>query len=298
MTAAPAWFETLVRAATAADGQPPFSDQALVDLATGSRTLTGIAPVAAAVHSPIELELVVAPDSRRQGHGAALAEKVLGENPDLRLAWAHGDHPASRILADRFGFEPTRTLLQLRTPLASAPPPVPEMQDIRTDSMKDDPDGGTASSKVLHFWTEAGIRGFRPGVDDEAWLDLNARAFADHPEQGSLTQRDLDARLAEPWFDADSLLLLFDGDELVGSNWLKIDPANPTLGEIYAISIAPEHQGKGHSRRLMDAGLARLRERGATTAALYVEADNTPALALYERYGFARHTIDVQYSRP
>ncbi|HRN29218.1 MAG TPA: GNAT family N-acetyltransferase, partial [Terrimesophilobacter sp.] len=124
-----------------------------------------------------------------------------------------------------------------------------------------------------------------------------ARAFVDHPEQGALTQRDLDARKAETWFDPESFLLLYDGDELVGSNWLKIDPTNPTLGEIYAIAVSPEHQGKGHSRRLMDAGLTRLRERGATTASLYVEADNTPALALYERYGFVRHTIDVQYSR-
>src|SRR5690606_29545411 len=115
--------------------------------------------------------------------------------------------------------------------------------------------------------------------------------FAEHPEQGKLTQQDLDARKAEDWFNADDVLLLFVGEELVGSNWLKIEPAEPTIGEIYAIGVAPEHQGRGFSRILMDAGLTRLRERGATAAALYVEADNEPALALYERYGFTRHTI-------
>ncbi|HRP99612.1 MAG TPA: mycothiol synthase, partial [Terrimesophilobacter sp.] len=87
MIAAPAWFEPLVRAATASDGQPPFSDQALVDLAAGTRTLTAIEGVAAAVHSSAELEFVVAPSARRRGHGKALAEKVLGENPNVRLAW-------------------------------------------------------------------------------------------------------------------------------------------------------------------------------------------------------------------
>lgn len=288
-------FRELVRAATDADGQPPFSDQSLVDLAAGTRSLTSTRTadglVAAAVHSDTELELVVAPDARRRGHGAALAERVLDAHPEVQHAWAHGDHPASRILARRFGFEPTRTLLQLRAPL-------PEMTEESDISATVGSGGGQRPHDLRHFWPEGvAIRAFRPGEDDTAWLDLNARAFADHPEQGSLTQRDLDARKAENWFDPDDFLLLHDGETLIGSNWLKIDPAQPGLGEIYAISIDPDRQGEGHSRRLMDAGLARLRDRGVTTASLYVEADNTPALALYERYGFTRHTIDIQYTR-
>lgn len=292
---APDWLRELAREATAADGQPPFSDQSLVDLAAGTRTLVGTPGVAAAVFSETELELVVAPGARRAGHGTALATDVLGTNPGVRLAWAHGDHPASRILAQRFGFTPVRTLLQLRAPLTRA---LSEMQDERASTGSDARNGGDEPSRLLHSWRGGGgVRAFRPGVDDPAWLDLNARAFADHPEQGALTQRDLDARKGESWFNPDDFLLLFDGNELVGSNWLKIDPAHPGLGEIYAISVSPDHQGRGHSRRLMDAGLARLRDRGVTTVSLYVEADNTPALALYERYGFERHTIDVQYSR-
>ena len=47
----------------------------------------------------------------------------------------------------------------------------------------------------------------------------------------------------------------------------------------------------------MDAGFARLADRGIRTAILYVEADNEPALALYRRYGFEQHTIDVRYRR-
>lgn len=307
----PSWLTELAARASAADASPPFSDQSLIDLDAGSRELLGEDGIGAAVFNALEFELVIDPTVRRRGHGAALLERVLASAAAPSLAWSHGDHPGARALADRFGFRPVRTLLQLRAPLTSSAGRVPaqrvhrdhvnpeldtpssasQMKEIFDIPVPDAGDDRTAARNLLH------LAPFRAGRDDAAWLDLNARAFVQHPEQGKLSQRDLDARRAEAWFNADDFLLLFEGDELVGSNWLKIDPAEPAIGEIYAIGVAPEHQGKGFSRILMDAGLTRLRKRGATTAALYVEADNEPALALYERYGFTRHTIDVQYSR-
>ena len=158
-----------------------------------------------------------------------------------------------------------RTLLQLRATLSSAP------------------------SKV-----DSRVHSFRPGRDDSAWLALNAKAFAHHPEQGSLTGRDLDDRMAETWFDADDFLILRDGDHMIGFCWLKVEG---DIGEIYAVGIDPSRQGEGLSRVLMDAAFARIASHGIRTIALYVEADNEPALALYDRYGFTQHTIDIRYKR-
>ncbi len=288
-TSVPESLARLIERARAVDGQPPFSDQSLVELQRAKRTLVDSAHGAAIV-SPDELELVVDPDDRGHGHGANLLGAVLREHPDVEYAWAHGDHPASRALASRFGFTPVRTLLQLRA-----------AHD--TDGRSWHSAAASANGRPGHQKSETrstpAISPFRPGIDDRAWLAVNATAFAEHPEQGALTQSDLDDRMAEPWFDAADFLTLRDGEGLIGFCWLKIEATagQDRLGEFYAVGIDPSRQGEGLGRVLMDAGFARLAERGIRTAVLYVEADNEPALALYRRYGFTQHTIDVRYQR-
>ena len=146
---------------------------------------------------------------------------------------------------------------------------------------------------------EPSISAFRPGVDDGEWLALNARVFAWHPEQGGTTQRDLDDRMAEPWFRADDFLVARnEAGSMTGYCWLKVDGAPATrVGEIYVVGVAPEASARGLGRALTSAGLARLRERGCTAAELYVEADNTPAVGLYRSLGFADAAVHVQYAR-
>lgn len=265
----PDWVDVLVRRATRADGRPPFSDGSLVELATGGRALFAIGDVAAALYGHGEAELVVDPDARRHGHGTRLLEHLLALEPALKV-WAHGDHRAARALAASHGLAPVRELLQLRAqglgPAAGGPPG-------RRD----------------------GFAAFAVGRDDDEWLELNARAFASHPEQGRLGRADLDVLVGEPWFDADDFLLLREEDRLVGYCWLKVEHG---VGEFYVVGVSPDARGRGIGRRLVGAGLSRLAERGIRTATLYVEADNAAALALYRSHGFADHSIDVQYARP
>ena len=265
--------EMLASASVAAGEAPPFSDQTLVDVRAGRATVVGDERGVAVVRDG-ELELVVAREARGQGIGSALVEQVLtrgGGAAAPRLAWAHGDHPAARALAERHGWSAVRTLLQLRAPVADGPTGV------------DVPEG----------WSLDPFRAGDP-ADEDAWLALNAAAFAHHPEQGRMTLDDLRAREAEPWFSGDDLLLLRDPDgALAGSCWLKVEGG---VGEYYAVAVRPDMQGRGLGGVLMRAGSARLAGRGLGTAALYVEGDNEPALALYRRSGFTQHAIDVQYA--
>ncbi|UMG91110.1 mycothiol synthase [Nocardioides sp. TF02-7] len=217
------------------------------------------------------LDLAVAPAARGAGMGGRLAAEACAE-PGPLTAWSHGDHPAAAVLADRLGFRRTRELWVLRRPAVAPLPPL------------EVPAGVT-------------VRDFGH-ADAEALLAVNAAAFADHPEQGAMSQADLEERMAEPWFDPAGLLLAVDDDGgLLGFHWTKRhDAAN---GEVYVVGIAPEAQGRGLGRVLTLAGLHHLASRGVAEVHLYVESDNEPAVRLYTGLGFTHERTDthVQYRR-
>jgi mycothiol synthase len=273
-------FQAVASAAAAVDGYPPFNEQTMLDLAAGRRTplliLADDTAVGAAIVGQGELDLVVAPTHRGQGYGGEALRLILADAPGELTAWSHGDHPAARVLANRFRMAAARTLLQLRVSLTRELP----------------------APKVAAAAQGSVISEFRPGADDADWVTLNALVFAQHPEQGSLTGEDLAARQAEPWFDPGDFLVARDESTgaMVGYIWLKIEPGSPT-GEIYVIGVHPDAAGRGLGRTLLVAGLQRLRDRGCTAATLYVEAHNAAAVNLYRSLGFTDFTVDVQYRR-
>ena len=80
-----------------------------------------------------------------------------------------------------------------------------------------------------------------------------------------------------------SLLLCAPTGEAVG---MVLGLALPPEGELYRIAVLPAYRGAGLGRRLMDAFLAALAERGTTDCFLEVRAANTVAQALYASCGF------------
>ncbi|TNU76425.1 mycothiol synthase [Miniimonas arenae] len=291
----------LAARAQAHDGVAPLSEEHLLALRTPEAHVLvhreAGAIVAAASRSGSAAEVVVDPARRRRGHGAALVAGVLAQDPNVGF-WAHGDLPGARALAASAGLEAARSLLVLERPVGPA--------DL-------DPDvagalaaaGLTVTTHADAVATDAGAGVPRPsqgrGAADallSAWLELNALAFADHPEQGRWTRADLDARLAEPWYDPALLAVATRAGAVVGSVWVK--PVGPERAEIYVLAAHPA-SGGGVGRALLRWATAQVAARGATSLELYVDGANTRARALYERTGYAERTRDVQYltlSRP
>jgi mycothiol synthase len=88
------------------------------------------------------------------------------------------------------------------------------------------------------------------------------------------------------------------GGEPIGFCWGKLRRDAALPGEIYVVGVDPRQRGRGLGLWLTRAGLAHIRARGRPGAMLYVEADNTPAIRLYESLGFERQAEHVCYSRP
>lgn len=222
-------------------------------------------------------EMVVHPARRRRGFGLALVEALSAEAGErgLRL-WAHGDLPAASRLADRAGFHRARALWQMRRSLQT-----------RLDS-----------PRLAHGLT---IRTFTIGEDEDAWVALNRRAFARHPEQGAWTRADLDMREREPWFDPQGFFLAERDGRLVGFHWTKVHGSGPhahdPIGEVYVVGVDPDERGGGLGRALTLVGLRYLRARGLFQIMLYVDEANMPAIRLYESLGFTHWDTDVMFAR-
>ncbi|WP_338671884.1 mycothiol synthase [Streptomyces sp. SCSIO 30461] len=274
---------TLLSVAAYADGMQAVSEQGRLQLRHGRRdgvrhfllTVAGDLRGYAQLEDtdPVEApaaEMVVHPNHRGRGHGRALGNTLLAASGKRLRVWAHGGKSAARHLAQVLGLTLFRELRQLRRPLGPLDIPEPDL-----------PDGVT-------------IRTFIPGQDDAAWLAVNAAAFAHHPEQGSLTQRDLDDRKEEPWFDPKGFFLAERDGEIVGFHWTKVH-AEEQLGEVYVVGLRPDAQGSGLGKALTAIGLRHLAAEGLPAAMLYVDADNTAALRVYERLGFATHEVDLMY---
>jgi mycothiol synthase len=255
------------------DGAPPLSDQALSRLsdpgavhvrAYDSGRLAGYGQRAGAV-----AEVLAA-----AGWADPLVDATVV--PGV-LIWTHGSNtPLIGSLTAR-GFARVRELYLLERPLDAAHP------------LPADP---PLADGVV-------VRPFRPGADDEAWLALNAAAFASHPEQGQWTSTDLHARMTEDWFDPAGFLLAERSDPgggLLGFHWTKVHADG--AGEVYVLGVSPAAQGLGLGNSLLVRGLRHLAGRGCPHVRLYVDGDNAGALRLYERSGFVPANLDVQWRAP
>jgi mycothiol synthase len=293
----------LVAAATEFDGVAPVGEQVLRELGhdrADHLLVTSSEPGAAGntkdtattiigylnLSSPRDggggmAELVVHPQARRRGIGAAMGRAALAKTAGRNRFWAHGTLEPARATASALGLVPVRELVQMRRSLRDIPDPVTPVPGV-------------------HIRTYAGPD------DDAELLRVNNAAFVKHPEQGGWTAAELAERRSEPWFDPAGLFLAF-GDsasdqagKLLGFHWTKVHLDQSGLGEVYVLGVDPSAQRRGLGQLLTAIGIGSLAQRLADSAEptvmLYVETDNVAAVRTYERLGFTTYSVDTAYA--
>jgi mycothiol synthase len=280
---------SLLDVAEAADGHRPLGEHQWLDLVHGGRRgfaglvawepghdhPVGYAQLTRGVGDSWALEYVIDPH-HRAADGLAIGTDLLRAAADI-VRHEGGGHvhvwvPKPTDLADEVarasGLVRGRDLLQLRRPL----PVEGEREPLS-------------------------LRAFEPGRDEDAWLEVNNRAFHWHPEQGGWDVATLKEREEEPWFDPEGFLLHERDGRLAGFCWTKVHADHaPPLGEIYVIAVDPDFHGLGLGRALVLAGLDHLAAEGLTIGMLYVDADNEPAVGLYESLDFTVDHVDRAYT--
>ena len=294
----------LIDGLTAPDGTRPISEHVELHLRHGgdeqarhllvrnqSGNLLGYAHLdcSDSVKGP-SAELVISQESEP----AVLGHLLVGMSNDapessLRL-WARGESKHLIDLADEQGFGIERKLVKMARSLFSLNP------------NRGLPRGYT-------------YRTFVPNQDEDLFLKANREIFQALPDQKRWTRKDLAARMGEDWFDPQGFFLVFADDEpheLAGFHWTKthgtpkrISAHNKSAsshhhdayGEVYVLGVSPKHQKKGLGKALTALGLEHLARQGLDSVILYVDANNTEAVALYEGLGFSQVSTDILFRK-
>ena len=226
------------------------------------------------------VEAVVHPQHRGRGLGALILKESIKVCGDRTRIWSHGDLPAAKAIAASLKLERLWSNLLMSKYLG-------EIQPVTS---------------------EYPIRTFIPGLDNQAFLALNNKVFADYPDQGGWSEDDLKVRVNESWFDDKGFFVAEDRGELIGFCWTKIhgahthsptgsddDHGHEALGEIYVLAVNPDYKKQGLGRDLTITGLNYLKYKGLNNVMLYVGVENKPAFNLYKSLGFNKFGSDVMY---
>jgi mycothiol synthase len=277
----------LLEVAERADGHQAVDEHRWLDMAQGGRkSFAGLVAWESGHHHPVgytqvsrghrswALDMVIDPHHRL--HAASIGPEMLRAAIEVIAVeggghvhlWVFQPTPIHDEMAAAIGLRQGRDLLQMRRSLP-----------IEADA------------------PDLALRPFRPGEDEQRWLEVNNRAFEWHPEQGGWDSATLGERLREPWFDPEGFLLHERDGRLAGFCWMKVHPDHhPPLGELYVVAVDPDFQGLGLGRALVVAGLHWLKsQRGLDATMLYVDAAHQRAVGLYQSLGFSVDHLDRAY---
>lgn len=224
--------------------------------------------------------LVVHPAERRRGHGTRLLEAALADvrqAGETELSLASFGRPEPEAFLTRHGFAYAHSLWLLSLPPDQAVPTPEVPADLILRQLRRDENIGS-------------------------YVALINTSFADHPTPLAVDEALVRHVHAQPDFDPTTTAVVTPRDEperpIAFCRTGLIRENAVLIGDIHLLGVLPAWRGRGLGRELLRWGIHRLRDGGATTLILTIEARNERALRLYERHGFERVQEWPQWTKP
>ncbi len=225
------------------------------------------------------LDCWVYPEHRRRG----LATRLLGYATNRATEMgakvalvniAEDNTVASRVLS-RLDFNFVRRFLELRLDIA----------DVHW------PDTNQAALEYRYL---------QRGEEDKL-TQIQNRAFAGTWGYNPNTVETISYHTNLSTCSPEDIVLIYEGDRVIGYCWTGVACEGGTTskrkGRISMLGVNPDFRGKGTGKKVLLAGLARLKSKSLQVVELTVDSENKTAYALYKSIGFKVRTSSFWYEK-
>jgi len=239
---------------------PPEENLFVVETATD---IVGYMNVTSELHiGRTILDCLIYPELRRQGLASTLLVPSLRRAKELGAKVAQvcirRNNSAAQNALLRLGFSPVRHFLQMRVDITELDEREISRAALRCRYLQSGEEALLTEIQNLSF---AGSWGYHPNTVEEISYRLGLSQCSPH-----------------------DVVLTNDDSQISGYCWTSL--TSERAGQIYMIGVDPDFQGQGIGRRLLLAGLSRLRSQGCPVAELTVDSQNKAACDLYQSTGF------------
>jgi len=261
-------------------GQPNYSPERDLFIVELDRGIIGSIDVTAELSiGRVVLDYWVHPQYRRRGLVTKLLSYATNRAKELGTKVAHvnivEDNVVAQRVLSRLDFSLIRRFFELRLDIADVHWPDINQAALECRYLQRGEEDKLAQIQNRAF---AGTWGYNPNTIEEITYQINRKTRS-----------------------LEDVVLTCDGDKVIGYCWTGITceggAVSERKGRIFMLGVDPDYRGKGTGKKVLLAGLARLKSKGLQVAELTVDSENKVAYALYKSIGFKVRASSFWYEK-
>jgi len=261
-------------------GRPNYSCEQDLFIVETDEDIVGCIDVAPELTTGrVILDCWIRPEHRRRGLATRLLGCAINRAKELGIRVTHvnivEDNVVARRMLSRLGFKCVRRFLELRL----------DITDVHW------PDTNQAALECCYL---------QRGEEDKL-TQIQNRAFAGTWGYNPNTVEEISYRTNLSTCSPGDIVLIYEGDKVIGYCWTGVacegGATSERKGQIFMLGVDPDYRGKGIGKRVLLAGLTRLKSKSLQVAELTVDSENKTACTLYKSIGFKVRTSSLWYEK-